>query len=148
MISPEVLRRFPCFAPVSEESLKAVAMMARAECLRAGSRLFGEGDPADRMSLIVDGAIDIQYQLADGELRTLDTLIAGDIVGWSAMVEPYKMTGTATAGKDTNLIMVDAKPLRALCERDPLLGYRLLKQVARLLADRLDAARVQLATAE
>ena len=148
MISPEVLRRFPCFAPVSEESLKAVAMMARPECLRAGRRLFGEGDPADRMSLIVDGAIDIQYQLADGELRTLDTLIAGDIVGWSALVEPYKMTGTATAGKDTNLIMVDAKPLRALCERDPLLGYRLLKQVARLLADRLDAARVQLATAE
>jgi CRP-like cAMP-binding protein len=148
MISPEVLRRFPCFAPVSEESLKAVAMMARADCLRAGSRLFSEGDPADRMSLIVDGTVDIQYQLTNGDLRTVDTLIAGDIVGWSALVEPYKMTGTATASKETNLIMVDAKPLRALCERDPLLGYRLLKQVARLLADRLDAARVQLATAE
>jgi CRP-like cAMP-binding protein len=148
MISPEVLRRFSCFAPISEESLKAVAMMARAECLKAGNRLFGEGDPADCMSIIVDGTVDIQYHLANGDLRTVDTLIAGDIVGWSALVEPYKMTGTATASKDTNLIMVDAKPLRTLCERDPLLGYRLLKQVARLLADRLNAARVQLAAAE
>ena len=148
MISPEVLRRFPCFAPVSEESLKAVAMMARAECLRAGSRLFGEGDPADLVSIIVDGNVDIQYRLANGELRTVDTLIGGDIVGWSALVEPYKMTSTATASKDTNLIMVDAKPLRALCERDPLLGYRLLRQVAKLLADRLDAARVQLAAGD
>ena len=31
MISPEVLRRFNCFAPVPEESLKAVAMIAREE---------------------------------------------------------------------------------------------------------------------
>jgi CRP-like cAMP-binding protein len=100
------------------------------------------------VSIIVDGNVDIQYRLANGELRTVDTLIGGDIVGWSALVEPYKMTGTATASKDTNLIMVEAKPLRALCERDPLLGYRLLRQVAKLLADRLDAARVQLAAGD
>ena len=148
MISPEVLRRFPCFAPVSEESLKAVAMMARPECLRAGRRLFGEGDPADTLGLIVDGEIDIRYLLGSGESRVVDTLIAGDILGWSALVEPHKMTGIATTRKPTRLIRIQAKPLRELCERDPLLGYRLSTQVVRLLADRLEGTRAQLATVD
>ena len=148
MISPEVLRRFSCFSPISEASLRAVAMIANEDCVRAGSRIFSEGDPADALSIIVDGEVDIQYKLGSGELRSVDTLVAGEIVGWSALVEPYKTTGIATACRDTRVIKVEAKRLRELCEQDPLLGYRLMGQVARLLADRLEGARVQLATVD
>jgi hypothetical protein len=37
---------------------------------------------------------------------------------------------------------------RDLCERDPLMGYRLTTQIAKLLAHRLARARVQLAAAD
>jgi CRP/FNR family transcriptional regulator, cyclic AMP receptor protein len=146
MISPELLRRYNCFSPIGEESLKAVAMMANEAFVPAGTQLFSEGDPADTLSIIVDGEVDIQYTLGTGELRTVDTLVKGDPLGWSALVEPYKMTGAATASADTRLIKVDAKRLRELCDRDPLLGYRLMTQVVKLLDDRLHGARVQLAT--
>ena len=145
MISPEAVRRHKCFAPVREESLKAVAMIANEVRVPQGTRLFNEGDPADSLSLIEDGEVRIQYRLADGEMRTIDTLGKGDLLGWSALVEPYKMTGAATACTDVRLIRVAAAPLRKLCESDPLLGYRLMTQVARMLADRLESARVQLA---
>jgi CRP-like cAMP-binding protein len=146
MISPEMLRRFSCFTPISEESLKELAMIASEARVPAGTCLFQEGSPADKLSLIVQGSVDIQYALGTGELRSVDTLIAGDLLGWSALVEPYQMTGTATAATETRLIVVDARRLRALCERDPQLGYRLMVQTVRLLADRLEGARVQLAT--
>lgn len=148
MISPEMLRRFSCFSPIGEESLKALAMISREESVPARTRIFGEGDPADELGILVDGEVDIQCTLGTGELRTVDTLIAGDILGWSALVAPYKMTAIATARRDTRLIKVDAKQLRELCQRDPLLGYRLMSQVARLLAHRLEGARLQLATVE
>ena len=148
MVSPEMLRRFNCFSPVREESLKALATIAREESVAAGRQIFGEGDPADTLGLIVDGEIDIQYLLGSGESRVVDTLIAGDILGWSALVEPHKMTGIATTCKATRLIRIQAQPLRELCERDPLLGYRLSTQVIRLLADRLEGTRAQLATAD
>jgi len=148
MVSPEMLRRFNCFFPVREESLKALATIAREESVAAGRHVFGEGDPADTLSLIVDGEVDIRYLLGSGESRVVDTLIAGDILGWSALVEPFKMTGIATTCKPTRLIRIPAQPLRELCERDPLLGYRLSTQVVRLLADRLEATRAQLATAD
>jgi CRP-like cAMP-binding protein len=148
MISPETLRRFSCFSPVDEGSLRAVAMIANEEFVPAGRRIFSEGDPADTLSIIADGEVDIQYTLGSGELRSVDVLVAGEIVGWSALVAPYKMTGIATACRGTHLIKVQAKPLRDLCEQDPLLGYRLMSQVTKLLADRLEAARVQLAVAD
>ncbi|MGO8753477.1 MAG: Crp/Fnr family transcriptional regulator [Thermoguttaceae bacterium] len=144
MISPELVRRYNCFAPVPEESLKAVAMIAKEVFIPQGTRLFNEGDPAEFLSLIADGEVRIQYQWNNGEMRTIDTLVKGDLLGWSALVEPYKMTGAATTCTGVHLIQVAGAPLRRLCESDPLLGYRLMSQVAKLLADRLESARIQL----
>lgn len=145
MISPEVLRRYPYFAHVGDESLKAVAMLADEKNVRAGTQLFSEGDPADAMNIIVQGEISIQYILGSGERRTVDTLVNGDILGWSALVEPYRYTAVGTASKDTHMVSIRAKGLRDLCDKDPLLGYQLTTQIAKLLAHRLEGARLQLA---
>ena len=148
MISPEMLRRFSCFSPIRAESLKALAMLSREECVPAGRQLFATGDPADALSLIVDGEVNIQYTLGTGELRIVDTLVAGEILGWPALVEPYRITCIATTCKPTHLIWIEAKGLRELCEQDPLLGYRLMTEVITILTERLEATRAQLATSE
>ena len=148
MISPEVLRRYPYFAGVDEESLKAVAMIAEEKSVPAGTQMFSEGVPADTMNIIVRGEVSIQYVLGSGERRTVDTLIEGDILGWSALVEPYKYTAVGTAAKDTLLVTIEAKGLRELCNKSPLLGYKLTTQISKLLAHRLESARVQLATVD
>jgi CRP-like cAMP-binding protein len=145
MISPEILRRYRYFAGLSEESLKAIAMIAEEKRVPAGQRMFHEGDPATYLYVIQKGEVNIQYLLGDGTLRTVDTLVDGDLLVWSALIEPYKMTAIGTATKDTRLVAIAAPRLRELCEKDPLLGYRLTTQVARLLAHRLETARVQLA---
>ena len=146
MISPEMLRRYPYFAGVSDASLKAIAVVADEETVAAGTTMFTEGDPAVKLYVIVKGQVDIQYTLGSGELRTVDTLVDGDLLVWSALVEPHKCTTVGTAVRDTQLLAIDAAKLRELCEQDPLLGHRLMSQVAKLLAHRLEGARIQLAT--
>ncbi len=145
MISPETLRRYPCFAAVDEDSLKSIAMIAEEVAIPAGTQLFGEGAAAEALSIISEGEVDIRYTLPEGAHRSVDRLVQGDILGWSAVVEPYRMTAIATTRSDTRLIRIEAARLRELCERDAKLGYRLMNQVVKLLADRLDGARVQLA---
>jgi len=145
MISPEVLRRYPYFADVSEESLKQLAMIAEEKAIPANTVIFNEGDPAEYLSVILQGEVNIQYRLGTGELRTVDTLVAGDLLGWSALIEPYRYTAIATTTKPTQLARLDGPRLRKLCENDPLLGYKLTTQIAKLLAHRLEGARVQLA---
>lgn len=145
MISPEVLRRYPYFADISEESLKQLAMIAEEKAIPANTVIFNEGDPAEYLSVILQGEVNIQYRLGTGELRTVDTLVAGDLLGWSALIEPYRYTAIATTTKPTQLARLDGPRLRKLCEDDPLLGYKLTTQIAKLLAHRLEGARVQLA---
>ena len=148
MISPEILRRYPYFASISDESLKAIAMMAEEKTVPAGTHLFGEGDPADTLNIIAKGEVDIQYVLGSGERRTVDTLVDGDLLVWSALVEPYKATAVGTTTKETRLVVIEGKRLRALCDKDPMVGYRLMTEVAKLLAHRLEGARVQLAAVD
>ncbi len=145
MISPEVLRRYPYFSGISEESLKQIAMIAEEKCIPAQQQLFREGDPAKHVSIITRGEVNIQYLLGTGELRTVDTLVAGELLGWSGIIEPYKYTAIGTTTKETDLVQLDAVKLRQLLAQDPLLGYRLTTEVAKLLAHRLEGARVQLA---
>ncbi len=148
MISPEILRRYPYFATVRDESLKEIAMMAEEVTVPAGQRMFNEGDPANALYIITRGEVDIQYLLGNGEYRTVDTLVDGDVLVWSALVEPYRTTGFGTTTKTTQLVKIAAGKLRDLAERDPQVGYRLLVQVAKLLGHRLEGARVQLAAAD
>jgi CRP/FNR family transcriptional regulator, cyclic AMP receptor protein len=145
MISPEVLRRYPYFAGISDESLKQLAMIADEKSVSANSVMFREGDTAGHLSIILKGEVNIQYVLGNGELRTVDTLVEGDLLMWSALVEPYKATALGTTTKETRLASIDSAKLRLLCEKEPILGYRLMTQVAKLLAHRLEGARAQLA---
>jgi len=145
MISPETLRRYPYFAGIGSESLRELAMMAEEKRIAADAVLFRAGDPAKSLSIILTGEVNIQHLLGNGELRTVDTLVAGDLLGWSALIEPYKYTAIGTTTKATELAMIDGQKLRQLCDRDPLLGYRLAVEVAKLLGARLAGACVQLA---
>lgn len=148
MISPEILRRYPYFAGVSEDSLKAVAMMADEQVIPAGTLMFREGTEATKLHIITQGEVNIQYELGNGELRTVDTLVDGDLLCWSALIEPHKATAHGTATKETHLVSIDGPQLRELCQSDPLVGYQLTMQVAKLLAHRLEGARVQLAAVD
>lgn len=146
MISPEQLRRYPYFANVSEEALREVAMISDEISAETGKTLFSEDDRADVMYILVDGEVDLKYTLGDGQQRVIDTLVAGDLLVWSALVEPYRCTASGTARKPCKLLSINGPKLRALCEQNRDLGYRMLISVTQLLATRLEGARVQLAT--
>ena len=146
MISPELLRRYPYFADVDEKALQEVAMITDEVAAAAGTCLFREDDQAESLYIIAEGEVDLLYTLGNGELRTVDTLVAGDLLGWSALIEPHRCTAAGTVKKNTRLIAINGRKLRALCEANHDLGYRMLLCLTQLLAARLEGARVQLAT--
>lgn len=148
MISIEVLRSFPYFAGVSPESLKAVAAIAEERAFAAGQPLFKEGETAHALYIVRSGEVDIVYQRHVDEGRVVDTVVAGDLIGWSSLVEPHRCTATAVPRQAGRAVQIDAAGIRNLCERDHTLGYHLLKALAETLSHRLQGALVQLAASE
>ncbi len=145
MVSPELLRRYPCFAGIGHETLRRLAMIAEERVFPAGTAIFREWDRADWFYVILAGEVRIQYRGPKGEARTVDTLEEGDILAWSALVQPYRTTGVGTAAKETRVVALPATRLRDLCEEDPRLGFDLMGEVVRRLAARLDSIRAQIA---
>jgi CRP/FNR family cyclic AMP-dependent transcriptional regulator len=74
----------------------------------------------------------------------LQTLEPGEIVGWSWLFPPYRWNFDVRALEPLGAIAFDGACLRGKCDRDPALGYTLMKRFARVLSERLGAARLQL----
>ena len=91
------------------------------------------------------GAIQLIYNHQDGKQCDDDAVVGGEMAGWSAVVEPYRHTATCIARQAGRALCIQAADVRKLCDKDPLLGYHLLMQVARTLSSRLQGARMQLA---
>jgi CRP-like cAMP-binding protein len=147
VLSIEVLRSLPYFAGVSAESLKQVAELSEERAFTAGEVLFREDDTAGEIYILRNGEIDIVYGVTRGDEKVVDTVVVGDLIGWSALVEPFNRTATAVARQAGTAVVIDGKGIQALCDRDQSLGYHLVSRLAETLSRRLQGALVQIAAA-
>lgn len=145
MVSPELLRRYNCLSGADEQMLKQVAMLSEEKIARAGDVLFREGQDATHLHIVVEGEVDIQYVLGDGSYQTVDTLIAGDLMVWSSLVEPHMTHSMGVARTQVKLVAIDAPRLRELMQAEPRFGFLLMRSLASAIAHRLHGARLQIA---
>ena len=147
MISPERLRKQPHCAGAPDDLLRKVAMLTAERPFRKGEALFEEGGRATHLLFLEAGEVNIVFTLGSGNEVTVDTLVAGDVLAWSALLEPHVLSARGVGRSDGMCLAVEAEGLRKLCAEHPAYGYLMMTQVAQTLRDRLTATRVQLAAA-
>jgi CRP/FNR family transcriptional regulator, cyclic AMP receptor protein len=153
MISPELLRRYPFFAFLDEAQLRAAAMLSEEIEVEDGAVMIEYGKPADALWLLIEGSLDLYYVVTDREdpeLKKeffLHDFNTGDLLGISALIEPYVYTASIRASATSRLVKLDGIGLRALCEVDPRIAVGLMKAIAKAAMDRLNDTRIQLAAA-
>lgn len=145
MLPSHELQRYPYFAGLPDSVLQTIAAVSSVRPFKAGERLLEEGARAEQLMIVKSGEVAIIYRLGDGREVTAESAVAGDVIAWSALLEPYQLTASVVGVKDGELIAIEGAPLRQLCEHDAWLGYQLMTEVARGLRDRLTGLRVQLA---
>ena len=139
----ELIAQATVFEGLEREQLEVIAGCGRNEHVAGGTMLFRQGDPAERFYLIRRGTVALEVQ-APGRRLTIETLDAGDAVGWSWLFAPYRWQLDARALEACELIGFDGVCLRGKCETDHDLGYELMRRFAENLVDRLQATRLQL----
>jgi CRP-like cAMP-binding protein len=106
--------------------------------------IFREGDPANRFYLIRNGKVALESYVKDKGNTLIQTIGAGDVLGWSWLFPPYFWHFDARAIEPTDAIFIYATPMRDECECDHELGYELMKRMAEVMMRRLQATRKQL----
>lgn len=142
----ELLAAQPFTEGLSEHQLRRLERAALRSIFHAGNRLFHEGDPADRFWLIVEGAVDVDFPVADRDHLVVDTVGPGSVLGWSWLFPPYRWHFGAVASATSLTVQLDAAGVRELCDRDPKLGYEMARRSSEVLLKRLQATRRRLLT--
>ncbi len=144
MVSPELLRRFVFFAGFSDEQLKQLAMAGREQAASAGEILFTEGKPAHNLYFLTEGEVEIlNVGTGNQESVALSSLPAGELLGWSAVIEPYLYTATARATRPSRVIVFASAELEKLMSDDQFSNL-LMKKIAHVIGQRLRDTRIQL----
>lgn len=141
MLSLETLRCHPLFAGLDHCMIKALAMAGERVVVRRGEWLFYEGGHADALYVILSGAIELKVALdREGSYHVnLCTLVDGDLLGWSAVVEPGIYRLSAVAVKDSILAKWNGVELAALLTHHPEIGFKLMCRIVQVVGDRLAA---------
>ncbi len=140
----EILTGHPFFRDLAAEDVRLIAGCGSNVHYVENDLIFREGEPADRFYLIRHGRVALEIAAPDrGPLAVL-TVGPGDVLGWSWLVPPYRMSCDARALEPVRATSFDGACIRRKCEADPRLGYELLKRFAGVIGQRLRATRLQL----
>lgn len=137
------LAEHPFLAGISRADLERLARGGALVELDADRYVFRQGEPGETFTLLLEGDVDLEVAGA-GPPLVLESLHAGDALGWSWLFPPHRWAFDAHCRTPVRAIVLDAGHLRALIDDDPVLGRELTRRVAELVADRLRHARLQI----
>ena len=141
-----MIQDHPFFHAMKPEHLDAIAACATEATFKSDQVLFREVEPASQFYHIEKGRIALEaHEPADGTVL-VQYLGAGDALGWSWLFPPFVWHFQARALEPTKAIVLNGAHLLVTSERDHEFGYELMKRVAQIVIQRLQAARKQLLT--
>lgn len=139
-----ILAQHPFLKGLKSEYIKLIVGCASNVRFNAGQYLFHEGEEANQFYMIREGKVAVEIQAAERGSITVQTIGEGDVLGWSWLIPPYHWRFDARAVEPTRAIALDGKCLRTKSEEEHDLGYELLKRFSAIIAERLEATRLQL----
>ncbi len=139
MSALDSLRDVELFAGLSEQQRRAVAALARERTAAAGETLFRLGESAEALFVIRRGRVDLTFPLqVMGETREVrfQSLEAGRTLAWSALIPPHRLTMSASATTDVEMLVLERRQLLALLGEQPLIGQAVMSNLAGVVAAR------------
>lgn len=139
-----LLANHPFFAGLGESTLKFIAGCGRNVHFDAGDYICREGDEADRFYALRHGRAAIEIHVPGRGAITIQTVHEGEMLGWSWLFPSHKWQFDVRAIEVVRATSFDGNCLRGKCDGDPALGYEMMKRLAHVVEQRLEATRLQL----
>lgn len=129
----EQVRGAPLFAALDDEAAASLRGSMTDVRLVRGEVLFAEGDPGDRLYLVLEGKIKLGRTSADGRENLLAVLGPGEMFGELSLFDPGPRAATATAVTEARLIGLGHDDLEQWLTGRPEVAQQLLRALARRL---------------
>lgn len=146
MTVKQVLRECALFSALNDDELMLIASSTEEKQYDAGATIFQAGDSASELLVIEEGKVAVQMTLLQEQEHlarkvTIDVTGKNEVLGWSAIVEPYTYTLTAVCLQKVLVISINGLEIRQLLQDNHKIGYQVLKGLIKIVASRLNETR-------
>ncbi len=133
-----LLKETALFSVLDDDSARALRSKMVAQTLKRGEVLFNEGDPGDRLYILLSGKMKLSHASGDGRESVFMVLGPGDMFGELSLFDPGPRASTAVAVSDSEVLGLGNVELRPWLTGRPEVAQSLLQA----LANRLRRANV------
>ena len=145
----QLLKQCPVFSQLTGNELDQMVEFTTEREYASGSVIFDAQDPSEELLVLEEGKIALQVAVAlDAEKKsrkiTIDIINPYELVGWSAVVEPYVYNFTGICLQPCKVLVISGKRLRRLIQNDQHAGYEILRGLIKIVSDRLGDTRQML----
>jgi CRP/FNR family cyclic AMP-dependent transcriptional regulator len=123
----------PLFSALDAEGAAALRASLKDPAIAKAEVLFQEGEPGDRMYVILDGKVKLGQTSNDGRESLLGVLGPGEMFGELSLFDPGVRTSTATALTDAIVVGLGHEQLKPWLSGRPEVAASLLQALARRL---------------
>ena len=133
----DLLRQIPVFAGLSEAALSVLAEAVDEVEYQAGEIVVREGEPGNRMFIILSGSVEVVKNLGQPRETALDVMRSRNFLGEMSIVDSVVRSASVRALENSRLFSLRGIDLYRLFKRFPEQYAIVILNIARDLARRL-----------
>ncbi|MFH1152629.1 MAG: cyclic nucleotide-binding domain-containing protein [Pseudomonadota bacterium] len=154
MVPIEMIDKVSIFATLDNKELEKVLALATFDEFQQGQRLFKEGDTATDMWIVIEGNVELRFEMPSVQSSTSEnTLSSHDITvpesqvfGWSCFIEPYTMRLSAyCVSRWCKIVKINSRQLNELMESEPIIGYKIMRYLVQVVGFRFKQMQEEVA---
>ena len=143
-----VLGRADIFKGLQADDLLEVAKICSARSHRTGDIIFEEDSEGDELYVIHRGSVEVLIwtRTPEGDTRqsAINTIWEGRSFGEMVLIGGGTRSATIRCAQDCLLLVINRFEFDRLCERNPRIGYRVMRNIAEDLVYKLRSSSLLL----
>ena len=145
MVEVNDFKKLDIFNVFSEKQLAELAKITKTKTFEKGAHVYERGKRADHIFVVTKGVVSLnRFEPGEKIGISFEKRGKGEFFGTACFMKPQEYTLTGVCMEDSEVLAVDADKLFKLCEADPDLGYKFLKEVAKVYFERYKLAKRQI----
>lgn len=133
----ELLKNVAIFKDLDDDELAELADVCKEEKFVSGEYIFHEGEPGNRLYLIVEGGVRISRDVPGSGEEALAVLKPGSLFGEMSVFDRSERSTHAISNGGTTALTISRADFEMLLDLNREVAYKVLWACVRLLSSRL-----------
>lgn len=134
-----ILKEVSFFEEFEDNELDFFSKQLSLQAVPKGTVLFSEDEIGDYLFFIVEGSVDVRLETTRAK-HIVATYGFGHCVGEMALIDDYPRSATVLVNEPSELLILTKKRMEHMVKKNPILGVKIYKGLAKNLSLRLRGA--------